>query len=73
VPERRWHPLPEYELAEVTELRYQPTGWSHPYRYVIKREVAETKAGELYWKYSERIDIRGKKSMHYVLAWRDSS
>ncbi len=48
LPEQAWRPLPAYALAEVAELRYQPTGWSHPYCYIIKREVAETKAGELY-------------------------
>jgi hypothetical protein len=32
LPEQDWQPLPEYELAEVAELRYQPTGWTHPYR-----------------------------------------
>jgi Transposase DDE domain group 1 len=51
LPEQAGRPLPEYALAEVAALRYQPTGWSPPYRYIIKREVAETKAGELYWKY----------------------
>src|SRR4029453_3817719 len=50
VPEQNWRPLPEYELAEVAELRYQPTGWRHSYRYVVKRELAERKTGELYWK-----------------------
>jgi hypothetical protein len=50
VPERRWHPLPEYELAEVTALRSQPTGWAHAYRYVVKRELAATKTGKRYWK-----------------------
>jgi hypothetical protein len=32
LPERRWRNLPEYALAEVAELRYQPTGWAHSYR-----------------------------------------
>jgi hypothetical protein len=32
VPECRWQVLPEYAVAEVAELRYQPAGWSHPYR-----------------------------------------
>ena len=27
VPEQSWRLLPEYDLAEVAELRYQPTGW----------------------------------------------
>jgi Transposase DDE domain. len=69
VPERRWHPLPEYELAEVTELRYQPTGWSHPYRYVIKREVAETKAGELYWKYHATVTNEEDRLARAVVVW----
>jgi hypothetical protein len=50
LPERRWRDLPEDELAEVAELRYRPTGWARPYRYVVNRELAETKAGELDWK-----------------------
>src|SRR5206468_12650042 len=55
VPERRWQNLPEYALAEVAEVRYQPTGWARPYRYVVKRELAETKAGGLYWKYHATV------------------
>lgn len=51
VPERGWRPLPEDALSEVTAVRYQPTGWRHPYRYVVKRELAEKASGELYWKY----------------------
>jgi len=69
VPERRWHPLPEYELAEVTELRYQPTGWSPPYRYGIKREVAETKAGELYWKYPATVTNAEDLLAREVVVW----
>ena len=69
VPERRWQPLPDYELAEVTELRYQPTGWSHPYRYVIKREVAETKARELYWKYHATVTNVEGQSAQEVIGW----
>lgn len=69
VPERRWHPFPEYELAEVTELRYQPTGWSHPDRYVINREVAETKAGELYWKYHATVTNEEDRLAREVVVW----
>ena len=69
VPERCWRPLPEYELAEVTELRYQPTGWSHPYRYVVKREVAETKAGELYWKYHATVTNEEALAGREVVVW----
>jgi hypothetical protein len=55
VPECHWQPFPEYDLAEVAELDYRPTGWAYPYRYVVKRELAETKAGELYWKYHATV------------------
>jgi len=69
LPERRWHCLPEYEVAEVAELRYQPTGWSHCYRYVVKREVAETKAGELYWKYHATVTNEEGQSAREVVVW----
>ena len=51
VPDRCWRLLPDYPLCEVTELRYQPARWSKAYRYVVKRQLAETKAGKLYWQY----------------------
>jgi hypothetical protein len=69
VPDGRWQNLPEYELAEVTELRYQPTGWSHPYRYVVKREVAETKAGDLYWRYHATVTNEEAWSAREVVVW----
>lgn len=69
LPEQAWRPLPEYALAEVAELRYQPTGWSHPYRYIIKREVAETKAGELYWKYHATVTNVDEQSARELVVW----
>lgn len=69
VPERHWQPLPDYELAEVTELPYQSTGWEQPYRYVVKREVAETKAGELYWKYHATVTNTEGQSAQEVVGW----
>ena len=69
VPERGWSKLPEYDLAEVTEFSYQPTGWAHPYRYVVKRELAETKAGELYWKYHATVTNDPKRSAREVVVW----
>jgi Transposase DDE domain group 1 len=69
VPDGRWRNLPEYELAEVTELRYQPTGWSRPYRYVVKREVAETKAGDLYWRYHATVTNEEAWSAREVVVW----
>jgi len=69
VPERRWRNLPEYALAEVAELRYRPTSWAQPYRYVIKREVAETKEGQLYWKYHATVTNEEGQSAPEVVGW----
>jgi hypothetical protein len=69
LPESRWQNLPEYALAEVADLRYQPTGWARPYRYVVKRELAETKAGELYWKYHATVTNEEDQSAPKVVEW----
>ena len=69
LPEGRWQNLPEYDLAEVAELHYQPTGWAHPYRYVIKRELAETKAGKLYWKYHTAVTNVADQSARALVVW----
>jgi len=69
LPERSWQNLPEYEVAEVAELRYQPTGWAHAYRYVVKRELAETKTGELYWKYHATVTNEEEPSAGVVVVW----
>ena len=69
LPERCWQNLPEYALAEVVELRYQPTGWAQPYRCVIKREVAETKTGELYWKYHAAVTNSEDQSARSLVVW----
>jgi hypothetical protein len=69
VPEGGWRPLPGYDLAEVTDLRYQPTGWTHPYRYVVKREMAETKAGDLYWKYHAPVTNEEDQTIGEVVVW----
>jgi DDE family transposase len=69
LPERCWRPVPEYELAEVAEVCYQPTGWARPYRYVVKREVAETKTGELYWKYHATVTNEDRQPAGEILVW----
>jgi Transposase DDE domain group 1 len=51
LPDRQWANLPAYPLCEATELRYHPARWAHAYRYVVKRQLAETKTGEVYWQY----------------------
>jgi hypothetical protein len=69
LPEQSWHLLPEYELAEVAELRYQPTGWSHPYRCVVKRELVVRKSGELYWKYHATVTNDEVRSARALVVW----
>src|SRR5262245_27843079 len=69
LPEQHWRPLPEYELAEVAELRYQPTGWTQPYRYVVKRELAVHKTGELYWKYHATVTDDEVRSARSLVVW----
>lgn len=51
VPDRQWTNLADYPLCEVAEVRYQPARWAKAYRYVVKRQLAERKSGELYWHY----------------------
>jgi Transposase DDE domain group 1 len=69
LPERCWQNLPEYDLAEVAELRYQPTGWARAYRYVVKRELAETKTGKLYWKYHATVTNVEDQSARVLVGW----
>lgn len=69
LPERCWQNLPEYDLAEVAELRYQPTGWARAYRYVVKRELAETKTGKLYWKYHATVTNVEDQSARALVVW----
>jgi hypothetical protein len=69
LPEQSWQPLPEYELTEVAELRYRPTGWSRAYRYVVKRELAETKTGELYWRYHVTVTNDEVRSARALVVW----
>jgi Transposase DDE domain group 1 len=68
-PERGWRPLPEYALSDVAELRYQPAGWGQPYRYVVKRDLAETKSGELYWKYPALVTNAAARAAAAVRGW----
>jgi Transposase DDE domain group 1 len=69
LPERRWRPLPEYALSDVAEVRYQPVGWAQPYRYVVKRELAEKKTGELYWKYHVLVTNEEVQPAAAVMVW----
>jgi hypothetical protein len=50
LPEHVWTNLPaDHPFCEVAEVRYQPPRWTKAYRYVVQRQVAEKKNGDLYW------------------------
>ena len=53
----------------MAELCYQPTGWERPYRYVVKRELAETKSGDLYWQYHALVTNDDAQPAVAVLSW----
>ena len=53
----------------MAELRYQPTGWRHSWRYVVKRELAERKTGELYWKYHVTATNNAVRSARALVVW----
>jgi hypothetical protein len=69
LPARSWRPLPGHELADVAELRYQPVGWGNSYRYVVKRELSETKTGELYWQYHALVTNDEVRPAAAVMSW----
>jgi hypothetical protein len=69
VAEQHWQPLPDYSLSEVAEVRYQPTEWTRPYRYVVKRELAEKKNGDLYWKYHVLVTNDEGRPAAAVMVW----
>ena len=68
--EGAWEDLERYGVAQVSELRYQPCGWSREYRYVVKREVREKKTGELYFHYHVLVTNDWKRHSAKVLEWQ---
>jgi Transposase DDE domain group 1 len=69
LPEQSWRLRPEYDLAEVAALRYQPTGWPHPYRSGVKRELAVRKTGERYWQYQATVTNDEGRSARALVVW----
>jgi Transposase DDE domain group 1 len=69
LPEQSWRPLPESELAQVAELRYQPTGWTRLSRDVVKRALAVRKTGERYWKYPATLTNEESRAARALVVW----
>lgn len=69
IKEKAWQDLTRYETAQVAEFRYQPIGWSRPYRYVAKRELRQDKQGKLYFHYHLFVTNDETTPMKDLLAW----
>ena len=67
--ERCWQDLERYGVAQVAEVRYTPVGWKQSYRYVVKRNLMENKAGELYFRYHVLVTNDEEPSAEQVLIW----
>jgi len=69
LPDGQWTLLPGYPLCEATELCYQPARWSRTYRYVVKRQLAERKDGELYWQYYVFVTNDDATAVPELVGW----
>jgi hypothetical protein len=69
LPEQSWRPLPADELADVAELDSQPTGGTQPYRYVVNRELAGRKTGELSWPYQATVPNDEVRPARTLVGW----
>jgi hypothetical protein len=67
--ESAWQDLEKYGVAQVAQLHYRPSGWSHGYRYVVKRELRQNKQGELCFAYHVLVTNATCANPAEVLAW----
>lgn len=69
IEESEWEDLERYGVAQVAELSYQPVRWEKEYRYVVKRELAMKKSGELYFRYHVLVTNNEEDEASEVLEW----
>lgn len=69
VAEQEWEDLERYGVAQVAEVRYRPTRWQQEYRYVVKRNLVETKAGKLEFRYHVLVTNNEDGTAAAVLEW----
>jgi hypothetical protein len=71
--ESAWQDLEKYGVAQVAQLYYQAARWPRSYRYVVKyvvkRELAQSKKGELYFRYHVLVTNNYSDSAPTVLEW----
>jgi hypothetical protein len=70
IAEVDWQDLERYGVAQVAELRYQPTGWEKSYRYIVKRELVQGKSWELYFRYHLLVTNNEKDTPADLLVWQ---
>jgi hypothetical protein len=61
--------LAHSELAQVAEFRYRPQRWSRDYRYVVKRELRQNKAGDVYFHYHVLVSNDETSQAATLLEW----
>jgi hypothetical protein len=69
IEESQWEDLERYGVAQEAELSYQPVGWQKQYRYVVKRELAINKRGELYFRYHVHVTNNQELEATKQLEW----
>ena len=67
--ESAWQDLERYGLAQVAQVRYQPTRWAQVYRYVVKRELVQHQKGELEFRYHVLVTNNETDEAAVVLEW----
>jgi Transposase DDE domain group 1 len=71
--EAAWTDLEPYGVRQVAQLRYLPTGWKRTYRadyrYVVKRELVQSKKGELSFRYHVMVTNNEVDAPIEVLEW----
>jgi hypothetical protein len=70
IAEVDWQDLERYGVAQVAELRYQPTGWEKSYRYIVKRELVQGKSWELYFRYHLLVTNNEQDAPADLLIWQ---
>ena len=69
LPEHNWQDLQKYGECQVAELRYRPVRWGQAFRYVVKRELRQTRLGALYFHYHVLVTNDETSPAPTVLEW----
>jgi len=70
ISDTAWEDLERHGVRQVAQLRYRPTGWAKAYRYIVKREVRQNKAGVLYFQYHVFVTNDERTAIRELLDWQ---